>query len=176
MIKIDGQDHVNLFLYFQIPEPIGSSSNSSVHEPYIKPANHTTVTYPFSGICKPDPAKKNTNAHKAATKKFKEQPEKLLETNIKTWLTQDIVKNGDIKLNNVQWQFSECLSATEYNRFSNASSSNLDKNIFEFLEQPHNDIHLAVGGFTNPELNEDSSVGVDKDGKYEYYGLLEVAN
>ena len=91
-------------------------------------------------------------------------------------MTQDIVKNGDIKLNNVQWQFSECLSATEYNRFSNASSSNLDKNIFEFLEQPHNDIHLAVGGFTNPELNEDSSVGVDKDGKYEYYGLLEVAN
>ena len=58
MIKIDGQDHVNPFLYFQIPEPIGSSSNSSVHEPYIKPANHTTVMYPFSGICKPDPAKK----------------------------------------------------------------------------------------------------------------------
>ena len=91
-------------------------------------------------------------------------------------MTQDIVKNGDIKLNNVQWQFSECLSATEYNRFSNASSSNLDKNIFEFLEQPHNDIHLAVGGFTNPELNEDSSVRVDKDGKYEYYDLLEGAN
>ena len=176
MVKIDGQDHVNPLLNFQIPEKIGSSPNGSVHEHYIKPANYTTVRYPFSGICNPDSAKKIADAHNSAIKKCNESPEKLLETNIKTWLTQGIVQNGEIKPNSVHWQYSECLSAPDYNRFSNTSSANLDKNVFESLEQPHNDIHLAVGGFATPALNEDDSVRVDKDGKYEYYGLIEGAN
>ena len=176
MVKIDGQDHVNPLLNFQIPEKIGSSPNGSVHEHYIKPANYTTVRYPFSGICNPDSAKKIADAHNSAIKKCNESPEKLLETNIKTWLTQGIVQNGEIKPNSVHWQYSECLSAPDYNRFSNTSSANLDKNVFESLEQPHNDIHLAVGGFATPALNEDGSLRVDKDGKYEYYGLIEGAN
>ena len=43
------------------------------------------------------------------------------------------------------------------------------------MEQPRNDIHLAVGDFTNLELNEDGSNRVDKDGKYDitvYWRLL----
>lgn len=44
------------------------------------------------------------------------------------------------------------------------------------MEQPHNNIQLAVGEFITPELDEDGSVKVDKDGNYKYFGLLEGAN
>ena len=175
-VTIDGKDQANPLLNFQIPLPIGKSPDGSADEYYIKEVGYTTVRYPFSGISNPKAAKKIADAHNAKIERMNKPPVDLLKTNLIAWLNRGIVKNSKIEPNSIHWQYSECLSAPNYNKFSNVTSSKLGLETYESLEEPHNSIHLAVGGFTTPVENDDGSVKVDKDGCVQYYGLLEGAN
>ena len=176
LVTIDNVVHRNPLLDFRIPEAIGSSPGGLVNKYYIKEANYTTVRYPFSGISNPESAKKIANCHNKRICNLNETPTKLLKDNLLDWLNEGRVENGEIKSNSVHCQYIECLSAPDYNKFSNTTSSNLGNEVYESLEQPHNNIHLAVGGYTTPELNNDGSVKVDKDGNYIYFGKVRGAN
>ena len=175
-VTIDEKKQRNPLLDFQIPVAIGSSPGGLVNEYYIKEANYATVWYPLSGISNPESAKRIADLHNEKIHLMNESPADLLKRNLLAWLNLGRVENGKIKPNSIHRQYSECFTTLDYNKFSNTISSNLDKEFYESLEQPHNNIHLAVGGFTTPELDEDSSVKVDQDGKYKYFGLLEGAN
>ena len=175
-VEIDDQTRRNPLLDFQIPTAIGSSPSGFVTEYYVKERNYTTVRYPFSGIRNPESAKKVADAHNKKIAGIDKAPAELLKENIVAWLNLGVVKDGAIEPNSVHWQYSHCLSAPDYNKFSNTTSSNLGSEIYESLEAPHNSMHLAVGGYTQFEMNEDRSLKVDKQGKYTYYGLLEGAN
>ena len=131
---------------------------------YTKPKGYETVRYPYSGLVGTEKAKKKSEAH---NKKYPyHEGVKLLNKNIVGWL------NGTVKLpppvrhlkNGILQSFEQCLDAPNYTVFSNTSSAqqwnqlNDGKKAVMPLEQPHNDIHLAVGGFDVPNQGNFSPV------------------
>jgi len=128
---------------------------------YSKPAGYETVRYPLSGLVGTPKHKENTAAH---NRDFPNPIEntKLLNTNIHAWLIGGSTKADDLTLTpsktGIAYKFYSCLNAPNYTAFSNTTSSaawsgaNNGRSVVS-LESPHNDIHLAVGGF-DINLNE----------------------
>ena len=89
----------------------------------------------------------------------------LLNTNIVNWLTSTVVVDGVTLTNGVADQFKACLDAPNYTVFSNTTSAaewndNLPGGAAQVmpLEQPHNNIHLATGGFDVPGVFDASPI------------------
>lgn len=161
---------------------------------YTKPAGYQTVRYPLSGLVGTKAALAQTEAHNA------QYPDPvtnagLLNSNIKAWLhgAQDSSTpsagggpgpsptDPNPPYDGIQWMFQNCLDAPNYTVFSNTSSAgqwNTDnpKGLVVPLEQPHNDIHLSVGGFdipgpyggesgqvagSNGDMGENNTAGLD---------------
>jgi tyrosinase len=87
-------------------------------------------------------------------------------------LTQKTFVNSDGKTVNagVSAKFSDCLQAPNYTVFSNTTSATEWNNnrsdtdpVVVPLESPHNDIHLAVGGFEVPGFNANAIAGAQGD-------------
>jgi tyrosinase len=124
---------------------------------YSKPVNTATVRYPYSGLVGTPSDKQKSEAH---NKQFTpSQAVDLLNGNIMGWLnkTIDLPDIADrLKLGGVNVLFRLCLDAPNYTVFSNnASAAEWNKSrvlepVVVALETPHNDIHLAVGGFNIP--------------------------
>lgn len=122
---------------------------------YSKYEGYSTVRYPLSGLV-------GTPKDRAATEKHNnqftsEQAVKYLNDNIVNWLTNSPVVDGKpINRGHVVEQYKRCLTAPNYTAFSNTTSCaawNDDNNsTYLSLESPHNNIHLAVGGFDLPAL------------------------
>ena len=172
-VCIDGEYVRNPLLEFELPLPIENDVETSDTDSkfYVKPTGYQTCRYPYSGIRNPLEAAKAAKTH---NEKFDERPEtaqSLLQENIIGYLKEGVSK----KYGTVAGQFKHCLETTDYNPFSNTSSVTIFPGDHS-LEQPHNDLHLAIGGFTPPTTNEDGSVKLDAQGNFCWDGPIEGAN
>lgn len=169
-VYIDGKYVPNPLFKFRLPLPIqddvpNPDPNSKFYE---KPVGYATCRYPYSGIRSPDDAMEVALTHNDDIDGRDETAQSLLQANIIGWLTE-----GSRGREGVADQFEECLDTTDYNPFSNTSSVGGAE---VSLEQPHNDLHVAIGGFTQPETNEDGSVKQDAQGNFTWDGPIEGAN
>lgn len=163
-VKIDDKDVPNPLLKFTLPLPIEDEvENFDLNSKfYKKEAGYETCRYPYSGIRSPEAAKTAALHHNDEIDKG--QAISLLQENIICWLNDGVAK-----------QFKKCLSTQEYNPFSNTSSAACHQGC-PSVEQPHNDLHLAVGGFTPPETYEDGSVKQDSQGNIMWKTAIVGAN
>ena len=141
-----------------VDDPTTGSNNM-----YTKPAGYETVRYPLSGLVGTEEARAITAAHNAQFPKYAEQ-QFYLNNNIRNWL-----RGSDNSGNDIVTEFEDCLEAPNYTAFSNTQSAgawnkqNAGK-VVVALESPHNDIHLAVGGFDIPgQGNFDNIPGANGD-------------
>lgn len=156
----------------KIPNPLRSFvfnknivDNISGDNPnYSKPTGYETVRYPLSGLVGNTQEQEQTKAHNALYPDYNTNVS-LLDTNIVNWLTSTVVVDGITLTNGVADQFKACLDAPNYTVFSNTTSAaewndNVPSGAAQVmpLEQPHNNIHLAVGGFDVPGVFDASPI------------------
>ncbi|NIE75695.1 tyrosinase family protein [Pantoea sp. Ap-967] len=144
---------------------------------YSKPEGYETVRYPLSGLV-------GTEADRIATKLHNSrfpnhvQNVKYLNDNISTWLSGKIKIGGKWR-GEVFSRFESCLDAPTYTLFSNTTSTAASNasapagTHYVSLEEPHNFMHLAVGGFDYPGQGDSSAIpGANGDmGENETAGL-----
>ncbi len=161
--KLDGVEIPNPLRSFVFTKVIVDNISGDTPN-YSKPAGYETVRYPLSGLV-------GTPQDLAATKAHNDQyPDyranvKLLDQNIVNWLASSIVVNGQTIPTNVADKYKRCLDAPNYTVFSNTTSAaewneNLAPGAVPMvpLESPHNNIHLAVGGFDVPSQGDFSPI------------------
>jgi tyrosinase len=139
---------------FQIAVNDNVNGDGSV---YSKPQGTVTVRYPFSGLVGTPADRQKSDEH---NKQFSHsQGTDHLNDNVMGWLNKTITLPDiadRLKLGGVHVLYALCLDAPNYTVFSNNTSAaqwNKDKvlkPVVVALETPHNDIHLAVGGFNIP--------------------------
>jgi tyrosinase len=175
---LDGVDIPNpLYSYtFQkkIVDHLSVDINSANPYDYSKPGKadtYSTVRYPQTGLVGTDKDLAATTVHN----KLWGDPvtnAKMLNDNVHTWLTQDTFVNhaGDTVPAGTGKKLISCLNAPNYTVFSNTTSAkewngNLasDEQVVVPLESPHNDIHLAVGGFEVPSYDRNVVEGAQGD-------------
>ena len=165
-VVIDGKEVPNPLRSFTIPQEITGSDDSF----YKKPAGYTTVRYPYSGIRNPEAAYNVAMAHNEKIDAMPESSDELLQENVVFWMNKGRYPPSPNHPNSVYQEFEMSLEGSDYNKFSNTTSSKIS------IEQPHNDVHLMVGGFTTPTINSDGSVKVDENGDVVYFGLIKGSN
>ena len=154
----DGTIISNPLRSFTLPEGISDDLPGNGYT-YSKPTGYSTVRYALSGLVGSEDIEA-TRKHNSQYQDH-DQNVKLLNRNVCAWLRgsgptpehQHPTENGAAS------GLEKCLAAPNYTVFSNASSvaawnanSNTEK--VTSLEQPHNDIHLAVGGVDVPKSGE----------------------
>lgn len=163
VFELDGQ---------KIPNPLRSFvfnknivDNISGDNPnYSKPKGYETVRYPLSGLVGNDQERQQTKQHNALYPDYAKNVA-FLNTNIVNWLTSTVVVDGVTLTNGVADQFKACLNAPNYTVFSNTTSAaewndNAASGPSQVMpvEQPHNNIHLATGGFDVPGVFDASPI------------------
>ena len=154
-VMIDGVEVRNPLRSFTIPREIIGKKDSF----YNKPAGYTTTRYPYSGIRNPEVALDLAMKHNEKINNISESSDKLLQENVIYWLNHGKYPQRSDHPDTIYKEFLLSMEEPDYNRFSNTSSSTVS------IEQPHNDVHLVIGGAPYPELNSDGSVHVDDDGE-----------
>jgi tyrosinase len=165
-VELDGKLINNPLYSYTLPARLADDywgdNNSVEKHQYFKPKGYTTVRYPLSGLVGNPIDLEATWVHNAEyTDPVKNTA--LLNQNVKEWL-RHAGPNGlgpspddpDPSGVGIYSMFEACLSAPNYTVFSNTTSAGAwTKGTVVPLEQPHNDIHLAVGGFNAPNLDKD---------------------
>ncbi|MCZ8117535.1 MAG: tyrosinase family protein [Microcystis sp. LE18-22.4A] len=155
--ELDGEIIDNPLKSFILPEAL-SDSIPSDDRAYEKPKGYETVRYPLSGLVGTPEARAATESHNAQYPHPSQNTE-LLNKNIVAWLTgreprEPEPEPDSPRAKGTYWEYQQCLHAPNYTVFSNTTSANqwnLDHaNHVVSLESPHNDIHLAIGGFDIP--------------------------
>ena len=125
---------------------------------YLKEKGYSTVRFPYSGLVGTDEAKAKT---KAWNEKFTTaEAVDILNQNVSAWINEGIqippekgVVNPDTYSTGARYKL--CLDAPNYMVFSNKTSAeqymtdhdiNVKKHIVVALEDPHNAVHLSIGG------------------------------
>lgn len=131
---------------------------------YSKPQGTDTVRYPYSGLVGTPEDRKKTEEH---NKQFNaNQGTEHLNDNVKGWLNKTITLPdiaARLRLGGVHVLYTLCRDAPNYTVFSNNTSAaqwnkeHPSQPAVVSLEAPHNDIHLAVGGFNIPGAKRDYS-------------------
>jgi len=174
----DGRTIPNPLQSFALPVAL-SDSVASDDRAYEKPAGYQTVRYPLSGLVGTPQAREQSAQHNAQYPDH-ERNVALLNQNIRAWLRGNKPTTGDPTpaADGVYEQFKQCLDAPNYTVFSNTTSSSVwnqtNSGKVTSLESPHNDIHLAVGGFdlpgqgqsgqiagANGDMGENNTAGMD---------------
>ncbi len=177
-IELDGEEIDNPLKSYRLQKQVNDDVKGD-NKAYTKSAGYETVRYPLSGLV-------GTPKAKLKTKEHNEQFEgkdivAILNNNVKAWLHglnygtsnyKDDPNNGlvttehpDPKNHGVYYLYERCLDAPNYTVFSNTVSAasynqNSDsKTKVVALETPHNDMHLAVGGFDSAAFPSDSTEG-----------------
>ncbi|OZG75462.1 tyrosinase [Hahella sp. CCB-MM4] len=166
--ELDGENIKNPLYSYTLPLSL-SDNVPGDNKAYEKPAGYETVRYPLSGLVGTPEARAATAKHNAKYPNPIENTQ-LLNKNIIAWLHGSgkdeegpTTTDPNPKGRGVKWMYEKCLSAPNYTVFSNTTSAgqwNLDhpaKSVVA-LEQPHNDVHLAVGGFDIPGQGESGQV------------------
>lgn len=129
---------------------------------YTKYKSYKTVRYPYSGLM-------GTPEYQASSEKYNasiapEEGATRLNENVKQWLNNreaDPDKGRPVMLIGIRQKYKNCLKAPNYTTFSNMTSAQAWNDIHDTseqvttLESPHNDMHLAVGGFELPDSPEE---------------------
>jgi tyrosinase len=155
---LDGQTIANPLRSYVFPTNIVDHISGD-NPNYSKGAGYETVRYPYSGLV-------GTPADRAATAEHNAQwtytqAVEVLDQNIVAWLNQQIVIDGRTVTTGVHKAFVACLDAPNYTVFSNTTSAAAwsdNAPLAVPLESPHNKIHLAVGGFDVPGVQDDSVI------------------
>jgi tyrosinase len=165
--KLDGETIPNPLRSFVFPSTI--QDNISGDNPnYSKPKGYETVRYPLSGLVGPS----DIDATKAHNKQFPDYDTnvQVLNANVIAWLTSVIVVKDKVIKTDVREMYKDCLEAPNYTLFSNTTSAaewntNLAPGARKVvpLEQPHNKIHLSVGGCEVPGYNMSPIDGANGD-------------
>jgi tyrosinase len=173
--ELDGETIPNPLRSFVFPVTI-TDNVSTDNSLYTKPKGYETVRFPYSGLQGTPEAQQASAKHNSQW--TYEQAVQLLNQNVVNWLTMKTVnippdgtnQSGPIPAG-VYSQFINCLNVPKYTVFSNTTSmqqwNELNDTPVVALEAPHNDIHLAVGGYdvTNvPGQNGDASPIVGANG------------
>ena len=179
--ELDGALINNPLRSFTLPLPLNDNLPGD-DQAYVKPQGYETVRYPLSGLVGTAEARAATAAHNAKYPSASDNV-KLLNKNVEAWLNGTgpsspgrQISSGpgptpdqpDPQGNGVAWMFQKCLSAPNYTVFSNTTSAgqwNLDHadEMVISLEQPHNDIHLSVGGFDSGGFETGQIAGSNGD-------------
>lgn len=150
-----------------IVDSVAQDSGTDPNSPsYSKPQGYETVRYPLSGLVGTAQDVKATQAHNAGFPN-KAANVKILDANIMAWLTLPVGSGGSMG-GLVVDKFHKCLDAPTYTLFSNTTSmnnwnANNQNNPVVALENPHNFIHLAVGGYDTPNFDASPIVGANGD-------------
>lgn len=149
--ELDGEKIANPLRSFVLPIAI---TDQVKDDPivYGKPAGYETVRYPLSGLVGTEKDAAATRAHNAQFPDYARNVQ-YLNNNIATWLSGKI-KVDDRWIGEVYSRFVSCLDAPNYTLFSNTTSASAynkaQRTELVSIESPHNNIHLAVGGFEYP--------------------------
>jgi len=148
---------------------VGVNDALDGNKEYDKFKGYETVRYPLSGLVGTPKARLESSEQKRKYPDHKENT-KLLNRNVVAWLNgQDVEKvDGKETYVSISDQFKSCLAAPNYTIFSNKSSQDdynkkAGKGIVVSLESPHNDVHLAVGGFDGTGLEAGLLTGANGD-------------
>ncbi|KAF9872980.1 hypothetical protein CkaCkLH20_09490 [Colletotrichum karsti] len=155
---LDGEN-VNPLYSYKLQKSIGESPRDGSKTPrYAKPAGYETVRYPLSGLVQEQKAAERHNSS------FTDPASnaRILNDNVRAWL------HGKVEIDthddtstlpdtySVYSRYKTCLEAPNYTVFSNKESmaqymTESQEQGLPFygvaIEDPHNAIHLAVGGF-----------------------------
>lgn len=159
---LDGQTIDNPLRSFKLPQALNDQVPGD-EQAYAKPAGYETVRYPLSGLVGTVALAAASAAHNAA---FPDADKNvaLLNQNVRAWLkgAKPTPKNQQPDAHGIAALFQQCLDAPNYTVFSNTTSAaqwNLDHpGTAVPLENPHNDIHLSVGGFDIPGEGESGQI------------------
>ena len=157
---LDGEEIDNPLQSYVLPKQIDDDDEDEEH--YTKPKGYRTVRYPLSGLVGTPDDLEQTQRH---NEKYPDHQTNVahLNRNITTWLEQGRVDPGQEPTPpSVYSDFRHCLDAPNYTVFSNTTSagawSDQSAHHVTSLEQPHNSIHLAIGGFDVP--SEEPEFGI----------------
>ncbi|NQZ06448.1 MAG: tyrosinase family protein [Algicola sp.] len=173
---LDGVMVKNPLRSFVLPEDVCDDVNGD-NNLYSKPKGYETVRYPLSGLMGTAVDQETTRIYNRDYPNPVENTT-LLNANVRAWLLRDITALNDTKrTTGIADGFYRCLDAPNYTVFSNTISAtnwtgiHYNKPIVISLEQPHDDIHLAVGGFdviangliarANGDMGENNTAGLD---------------
>ena len=181
--ELDGEVIDNPLRSFKMPIAIfdnvsnDTTNSSDVAGLYGKYQGYETVRYPYSGLVGTDDAKADSEAHNARFSD--EQAVDLLNQNVLAWLNGTVViaDKSFKEENGVGAQYAKCLDAPNYTLFSNTTSaqewnqaSQANKGQTDVvvpvvvpLEEPHNHIHLSLGGIDLPTYDRAPIAGANGD-------------
>lgn len=188
-VELDGETILNPLKSFTLPEKVhdtGADGTASIQPPkYNKPKGYNTVRYPFSGLVNND---KQVELSQKYNDTFTcDQATQLLNKNYAAWMKgiNEDPKNDDQggpsptdpnpTYNGIFHQYVNCLTAPNYTVFSNVTSATpwgKENDGYTFaLEDPHNDVHLAIGSFSydgatvgqEPIVNKKYNIGPNGD-------------
>lgn len=175
---MDGETFDNPLYSFKLKEAIGDKIKSAGNR-YKKPAGYETVRYPLLGLVGTSDDIKTTKEHNNQFPDAKLRAEKLNE-NVANWLRigPNIPDDGfntpvPTDTTSVFSRYRNCLETPSFTLFSNTTSEkkamsvsakNNEARHLVSLENPHNAIHLAVGGFyQRGNFNADVIVNANGD-------------
>ncbi|QPC80392.1 hypothetical protein HYE68_011144 [Fusarium pseudograminearum] len=156
----DGSSIPNPLRSYKLPKGIVDTEDKKTSKD-TKPEGYATVRYPYSGLVS-DKFADRTRLHNAALDdKETDEVTKILNQNVIRWLYLQKFQNHDEKWisSGEKDNYVNCLEAPNYTVFSNTTSAeryneeNRGKPTVSPvipIEQPHNAVHLAVGGFDVP--------------------------
>lgn len=169
--ELDGKTIPNPLRSFVLPVAIVDQvQQDTINDPnspsYSKPQGYETVRYPLSGLVGTPADTQATNDHNAGFPNHAANV-KTLDANIMAWLTMPVY-SGSKTRGLVVDKFQRCMDAPNYTLFSNTTSQNAwnaanPTDPVVALENPHNYIHLAVGGFDIPTYNASPIGGANGD-------------
>lgn len=145
-VELGGKTVKNPLKSYVLPTEI--IDNDGVGYNYSHSKGHETVRYPFSSITAPPEEAAKADAHNARMKT--QDYLALLNQNVRRWVKGD----PDARNRGVSEKFRACLQAPDYTTLSNRTSASEASRKGHFvisLESPHNDLHVAIGGFTAPD-------------------------
>ena len=185
-VELDGIKIKNPLRSFILPEELKDEYPPDDFI-YRKPKNYETVRYPYSGLVGTPEAEEETAIHNAQF--TPEQATTLLNQNFDAWLNginddeennpggSPTPENPNPSYNGVFHQYANCLTAPNYTVFSNTTSAEEWASThggYTFpVEGPHNDVHLAIGGYSfqsdtlgqiegaNGDMGENNTAGLD---------------
>lgn len=160
---LDGKEVRNPLYSYKLQHALGEVVADANHR-YSKHRGYETVRYPLSGLVGTEDDDEASEIHNAKYQNLQTRTD-YLNNNVRAWLDgtvvidkkQDVPKPRYPETYSVLSRYQACLRAPTYTLFSNKTSwkAHLSKGIgfhqkytdFVALEDPHNAIHLAVGGF-----------------------------
>jgi tyrosinase len=160
-VELDNATIPNPLRSFKFPQAIFDNINGD-NPNYGKPNGYETVRYPLSGLRGTPQDIAQTEVHNAQYPDYATNVG-ILNKNVVAWLTMSVTAGSGQTIGaHVHDKYVACLEAPNYTLFSNTTSAQQWKNDHPTapvtaLESPHNEIHLAVGGFDPPPFGGPNS-------------------